>query len=54
MSYDSVVRKVAEMAWEYPFFTWDEAGTYQKLAEAKVRECHCRPAGGGLCALPFA
>ncbi|CAJ1452423.1 unnamed protein product [Effrenium voratum] len=42
MSYDSVVRKVAEMAWEYPFFTWDEAGTYQKLAEAKVRECHCR------------
>ena len=31
MSYDSVVRKVAEMAWEYPFFTWDEAGAARRV-----------------------
>lgn len=26
MSYHDIVAAVAAMAWEYPSFTWDEAG----------------------------
>ena len=26
MSYHDIVAAVAAMAWEYPYFTWDEAG----------------------------
>ena len=26
MSYHDIAAAVAAMAWEYPFFTWDEAG----------------------------
>ena len=26
MSYEEILRAVATVAWEYPYFTWDEAG----------------------------
>ncbi|CAK9068623.1 unnamed protein product [Durusdinium trenchii] len=42
MSYEDVVRAVATVAWEYPYFTWDEAGTFQKCQPPGIKEGHCR------------
>ena len=34
MSYHDIVAAVAAMAWEYPHFTWDEAGALAKRGDA--------------------
>lgn len=46
MSFTDIVDTVAEIALDYPYFTWDEGGTFQDNQQAVqdkgIRECHCR------------
>eukprot|EP00434_Breviolum_minutum_P006704 symbB.v1.2.005917.t3/scaffold347.1/size224350/12 len=43
ISYWDIVNAVATVAWEYPYFTWDEAGTFDRYGQgADIKECHCR------------
>lgn len=43
MSYHDIVAAVAAMAWEYPYFTWDEAGTFETCGHSMgIKESHCR------------
>ncbi|CAE7500062.1 unnamed protein product, partial [Symbiodinium pilosum] len=43
VSYEEIAKFVAMTALDYPYFTWDEAGSYQRCAEGlNIKECHCR------------
>ena len=38
-----IVKFVATAALDYPYFTWDEAGLYQRCSyRININECHCR------------
>ncbi|CAE7376827.1 unnamed protein product [Symbiodinium sp. CCMP2456] len=43
LSYEEIVRFVATAALDYPYFTWDEAGSYQSCScRININEGHCR------------
>lgn len=46
LSYDDIVENVAALAIDYPYFTWDEMGTYEDNADVvqqkNIKNCHCR------------
>eukprot|EP00439_Symbiodinium_sp_Y106_P063699 s2019_g9.t3 len=43
LSYEEIVKFVATAALDYPYFTWDEAGLYQRCSyRININECHCR------------